>query len=115
MDNEITINGVVYVRKKNQPTSKYSFKNGCEYFTFYSCDPGNKVKVLRETFPNMNSFFVGKKGYCGKVCLEVKVNDITVDFMKRLLQVSRDFLSIIKDEKQFYMMFGEEMGRPDVV
>lgn len=114
MDNEIVINGITYVRKENQSSSKYSFKNGCEYFTFYSCAPDNKLKILQETFPKMNSFFVGKKGYCGKVCLEASVNDITVDFLKKLLTVSKDFFNIIKDEKEFYIMVGEELGRPEL-
>lgn len=111
MDNEITINGVVYVRKEQQPKGKYKFKNGCQYFTYDSCNPDHTLKELEERFPNMNSFFVGKPGYCGKVCLEVPVGDMSVEFFKKLLSVS-SFHSVIEDEKSFQAMVDEEMCRP---
>ena len=113
MDNEIVINGVVYVRKEQQPKSKYKFKKGCQYFTYCSCNPDYTLEDLKERFPNMNSFFVGKKGYCGKVCLEAREGDMTVDFFKKILPV-RDFFCIIEDEKTFKDMVNEEMSRPDL-
>ena len=113
MDNEITINGVTYVRKATiaKDTVKYEFKKGCEYFTFYSCNPDSKMKDLQGQFPEKNVFFVGKKGYCGKVCLEVEIKDITVDFLEKLLYVSRDFFNIIDNEEKFMAMVDEEMSR----
>lgn len=115
MDNEITINGVTYVRKEQQPAdNKYKFKNGCQYFTYYSSAPDHTLKKLKERFPGMNSFFVGKKGYCGKVCLEVNIEDITVDFLKRLLYVN-DFFEIIDNEIEFNMMVAVEMSRPTLL
>ena len=112
MDNEITINGVTYVRKEMPDNRKYIFKYGCQYFTFYSCCPNAKLRELHENFPKLNSFFVGKEGYCGKVCLEVDIKDITVDFLKRLLYFSRDFFDIIDYEGKFKNMVNEEMSRP---
>ena len=114
MDDEITINGVTYVRKDTvaKDTVKYEFKKGCEYFTFHSCRPDVKMKDLQEQFPEKNVFFVGKKGYCGKVCLEVDIKDITVDFLKKLLYVSGDFFNIIDNEEKFMDMVNEEMRRP---
>lgn len=112
MDNEITINGVTYVRKETPDNQKYVFKNGCQYFTFYSCRPDVRLRTLHENFPELNSFFVGKRGYCGKVCLEVDSKDITVDFLKRLLYVSWDFFDIIDNEGKFKNMVNEEMSRP---
>ena len=115
MKDEITINGVVYVRKEQQPNDKYKykFKDGCQYFTYYSCNPDRTLKELKDRFPNINSFFVGKKGYCGKVCLEVPEVDMNTDFFKKILPV-RDFFCIIEDEKTFKNMVDEEMSRPDL-
>lgn len=112
MDNEITINGVTYVRKATPDNQKYVFRNGCQYFTFYSCCPDVRLQKLQEKFPKLNSFFVGKEGYCGKVCLEVNIEDITVDFLKRLLYVSNDFFNIIENEDDFNAMVAVEMSRP---
>lgn len=114
MNNEIVINGVTYVRKDIKKASNYAFKKGCEYFTFFSSNPDYKLKILQKKFPKMNSFFVGKQGYCGKVCLEVGVDDITVDFLKKLLTVSDNFFNIIDNQKKFNMMVDEEMKRPDL-
>ena len=116
MDNEITINGVTYVRKDtiDKDTVEYEFKKGCEYFTFYSCSPDSKMKDLQDQFPEKNVFFVGKKGYCGKVCLEVDIKDITVDFLKRLLYVSSYFFTIIDNEEKFMAMVKEEMSQRDL-
>lgn len=114
MKDEITVNGVVYVRKKQQPKKgKYKFRNGCQYFTYYSCNPDAILKELKERFPDMNSFFVGKKGYCGKVCLEVPVGDMSVGFFKKLLLVP-EFHSVVEDEESFQAMVDEEMSRPDM-
>ena len=114
MDNEITINGVTYVRKETiaKDTVKYEFKNGCQYFTFYSCCPDIRLQTLQVNFPKLNSFFVGKKGYCGKVCLEVNIEDITVELLKKLLYCSNDFYNIIDNEKDFNAMVKEEISRP---
>lgn len=114
MDNEITINGVTYVRKDTIAKDKenYVFKNGCQYFTFHSACPDKRLQKLHENFPKMNSFFVGKKGYCGMVCLEVNIEDITVDFLRKLLYCSQDFYNIIVDEKDFNYMVHAEMSRP---
>ena len=113
MKDEITVNGVVYVRKEQQPKDKYKFKKGCQYFTYHSCDPDATLKKLENRFPDMVSFFVGKKGYCGKVCLEVPEDDMSVGFFKKLLPVP-DFYSVIEDEKSFQAMVDEEMSRPDL-
>jgi hypothetical protein len=114
MDNEITINGVTYVRKDTiaKDTVKYEFKKGCEYFTFASGNPDAKMNELQKNFPEKNVFFVGKAGYCGKVCLEVDIEDITVDFLKKLLYVSRDFFEIIDNEIAFAAMVTVEMCKP---
>ena len=109
MDNEITINGVTYVRKEMPDKQKYVFKNGCQYFTFFSSCPNIRLRTLQENFPKLNSFFVGRKGYCGRVCLEVNIEDITVDFLKKLLYYSQDFYNIIYDEKEFNDMVNKEM------
>ena len=111
MDGEITINGVVYVRKEQQPKDKNKFKKGCQYFTYYSCNPDHTLKELKERFPNMNSFFVGKPGYCGKVCLEVPEKDMSAGFFKKLLPVA-NFHSAIEDEITFQAMVDAEMSRP---
>ena len=114
MKDEITVNGVVYVRKEQQPPKiKYKFKKGCQYFTYYSSNPDRTLEELKERFPNMNSFFVGKKGYCGRVCLEVPEEDMIVGFFKKLLPVS-SFHSVIEDEKSFQLMVDEEMSKPDL-
>lgn len=110
MDNEITINGITYVRKEMPDKKKYEFKNGCQYFTFHC--PDVRLRKLQENFPKLNSFFVGKKGYCGKVCLEVNIEDITVDFLKSLLYMSNAFFNIIENENDFNTMVAEEMSRP---
>ena len=113
MKDEITVNGVVYMRKEQQSNDKYKFKDGCQYFTYYSCNPNSTLKELKERFPNMNSFFVGKPGYCGRVCLEVPIGDMSVGFFKKLLPV-QNFHSVIEDEKSFQAMVDEEMRRPDL-
>lgn len=113
MEDEITVNGVVYVRKEQQPKDKYKFKDGCQYFTYCSCNPDRTLEELKERFPSMNSFFVGKKGYCGKVCLEVSEEDMSVGFFKKLLPV-QSFHSVVEDEKRFRSMVDEEMSRPDL-
>ena len=125
MDNEITINGVTYVRKDTiakdkgkyvfkiaKDKGKYVFKSGCRYYTFYSCDPDKCMEEIQEIFPKKNVFFVGKKGYCGKVCLEVDIKDITVDFLEKLLYVSRSFFNIIDNKEKFRDMVKVEMSRP---
>lgn len=112
MDNVITINGITYVRQEMPDNQKYVFKNGCQYFTFHSVCPDVRLRELQENFPLQNTFFVGKKGYCGKVCLEVNVEDITVSFLKRLLYVSKDFFDIIDNEIDFNTMVAVEMSRP---
>ena len=114
LDDEIIINGEVYVRKYRKAPDECQFKKGSMYFTFHSSDPLSKLKELVKKFPEMNSFFVGKRGYCGRVCLEVDIRDVTVDFLKKLLYVSDSFFNIIEDEKEYYKMVGEEMGRPDL-
>ena len=53
MDNEITINGVTYIRKEMPDNQKYVFKNGCQYFTFYSCCPDVRLRELHENFPKL--------------------------------------------------------------
>lgn len=113
MKDEITVNGVVYVRKEQQPKDKYKFKKGCQYFTYYSCNPDHTLKELKERFPNMNSFFVGKKGYCGRVCLEVPDVDMSVGFFKKLLPVQQ-FHSVVEDETTFQLMVDAEMSKPDM-
>lgn len=114
MKDEITVNGVVYVRKEQQPKKgKYKFKKGCQYFTYYSCNPDATLEDLKDRFPKMNSFFVGKKGYCGKVCLEVLDVDMSVEFFKKLLLVP-EFHSVVEDEESFQAMVDEEMSRPDL-
>ena len=112
MDNEIVINGVTYIRKDVPPKSNFKFNPGCQYFTYASGNPDATLRDLKSRFPKMNSFFVGKKGYCGKVCLEVNIEDITVDFLKRLLYVSTDFFNIIENENDFNTMVAVEMSRP---
>ena len=114
MDNEITINGITYVRKDTLANDKgeYVFKRGCRYYTFYSCNPDKCKEEIQAIFPKKNVFFVGKKGYCGKVCLEVDIKDITVDFLEKLLYVSRSFSNIIDNEEKFMDMVNEEMRRP---
>ena len=113
MKDEITINGVVYVRKEPQPNDKYKFKTGCQYFTYYSCSPDYTLRELKKRFPDMNSFFVGKPGYCGKVCLEVPEDEMSLGFFKKLLPV-QDFHSVVEDKTSFQLMVDEEMGRPDL-
>ena len=112
MKDEITIDGVVYVRKEQQPKDKYKFKKGCQYLTYLSSNPDATLKELKERFPNMNSFFVGKKGYCGKVCLEVP-EAFCSGFFKKLLPV-QSFHSVVEDETTFQLMVDEEMSRPDL-
>ena len=114
MDKEIIINGVTYIRKEMPDNQKCVFKNGCQYFIFYSSCPDVKLQKLRKNFPSLNSFFVGKKGYCGKVCLEVNIEDITIDFLKRLLYVSNDFFKIIENENDFNLMVANEMSNQDI-
>ena len=113
MENELVINGVTYVRKDALPKLKYKFKQGCQYFTYLSSNPDATLKDLKARFPEMNSFFVGKKGYCGKVCLEVDIKDMNIGFFKKLLPVD-SFLSVIEDESSFYSMVDEEMSKPDL-
>lgn len=114
MDNKIVINGVTYVRKDTiaKDKGKYVFKRGCRYYTFYPGNPDKCMENIQAKFPKKNVFFVGKKGYCGKVCLEVDINDITVDFLEELLYVSSSFFTIIDNKKEFMDMVNVEMSRP---
>ena len=114
MDHEIVIDGVTYIRKDASLKSNFKFNPMCQYFTYYSCNPDATLRRLKSSFPNMNSFFVGKKGYCGKVCLEVNIEDITVDFLKRLLYESQNFFKIIETENDFNVMVAVEMSKQDL-
>lgn len=113
MDNEIVINGITYIRKGALPESNIKFNPECQYFTYLSSNPDATLKDIKSRFPEMNSFFVGKKGYCGKVCLEVDIEDMNIGFFKRLLHVS-GFHSVIEDEKSFHAMVDKEMSKPDL-
>lgn len=113
MENEIVINGVTYVRKDAPPAVKHKFKQGYQYFTYLSSDPDATLKDLKALFPEMNSFFIGKRGYCGMVCLEVAIASMNIGFFKRLLSVS-NFNSVIEDEKSFQAMVDKEMSKPDL-
>ena len=118
MEDILVINGVEYIRKSslsgdgNEHKSKYN--EGCKYYTFPSSSPDAKLKDLSAAFPNLNVFFVGKKGYCGRVCVEVRQKDLTIDFLERLLLHSDGFSGIILGESTFQAMVDEEMSKPDL-
>lgn len=109
MEDEIIINGVVYVKKLHDEncTGNEEFIPGCTYYVFESCNPDGLGKTIKEVFPERTSFWIGNKGRCGGWFLRIRTEEITVEFLEKLMLKCGDSITnIVRDSKVFYLLKG---------